>query len=349
MPFINDQLADNEKWVRHQKLARGLSVKDSRSSRFTFDPKDVVDELRRLIVGQEALVSAMSDMLYWVKADIADSHRPLSVNLFLGPTGVGKTEAVRVLSKALTGSDTGFCRIDMNTLAQEHYAAALTGAPPGYVGSKEGYSLFNTEAIEGRYGQPGIVLFDEIEKASKEVLRALLNILDTGQLTLASGTKTLNFCNTLIFMTSNLGADEYARVLRRRNGVFGSMLASKGQSRAVQAVDTAMKRHLDPEFLNRLERIIHFQPLTESTLDAIIELEVEKLNHRLSLKKAHVVLAPSAKTRIKEMYNIEYGARNMARNLRTHIGPVIAKAILEQTDVEHFTLGYSQQGFCIVR
>ena len=106
-----------------------------------------------------------------VKADISERDRPLSVNLFMGPTGVGKTEIVRLLAQALHGRADGFCRIDMHTLAQEHYAAALTGAPPGYVGSKEGISLFNSELIQGTYSRPGIVLFDELEKASQEVVR----------------------------------------------------------------------------------------------------------------------------------------------------------------------------------
>src|SRR5690606_32324507 len=125
-------------------------------------------------------------------------------SLLLGPTGVGKTEVVRLIAEAIHGQPDAFCRIDMNTLAQEHYAAALTGAPPGYVGSKEGTTLFDAEAIAGTFSRPGIVLFDELEKASTEVLRSLLNVLDSGRLTLSGGGRTLDFRNCLIFMTSNV-------------------------------------------------------------------------------------------------------------------------------------------------
>ena len=183
--------------------------------RFTFEPAQVMALLRSRIVGQDAALAQMEGLLKVVKADIGERERPLSVNLFMGPTGVGKTEIVRLLAQALHGRADGFCRIDMHTLAQEHYAAALTGAPPGYVGSKEGISLFNSELIQGSYSRPGIVLFDELEKASQEVVRSLLGILENGQLTLAGGARTLDFRNSLIFMTSNIGAQQARRHRQR--------------------------------------------------------------------------------------------------------------------------------------
>lgn len=156
------------------------------NSRFLFDPDSVIKKLRRRIVGQDHVLTDIFSTLKVLKADIADSQRPLYVGLFVGATGVGKTELVRVLAEAIHGQADAFCRIDMNTLAQDHYAAAITGAPPGYVGSKEGNSLIDVEKVQGSYSRPGIVLLDEIEKAGTEVIRALLNVIETGQLRLTS-------------------------------------------------------------------------------------------------------------------------------------------------------------------
>lgn len=175
-------------------------------SRFHFKPAQVMKPLRERIIGQEHALNDIEKMLHVVKADFSNPDRPLSVSRILGPTGVGKTETVRLIAEAIYGRTDAFCRIDMNTLAQEHYAAAITGAPPGYVGSKEGHSLFDETAIAGSHTRPGIMLFDELEKASTEVIRGLMNVLDTGKLTLTAGTKTIDFTNCMIFMTSNVGA-----------------------------------------------------------------------------------------------------------------------------------------------
>ncbi|MGE8542323.1 MAG: AAA family ATPase, partial [Acinetobacter sp.] len=144
--------------------------------RFHFEPAAVMQALKQRIIGQDAALNEIEKMLHVVKADFSSPERPLSVTLMLGPTGVGKTETVRLIAEAIYGRADAFCRIDMNTLAQEHYAAAITGAPPGYVGSKEGHSLFDETAIAGSHTRPGIVLFDELEKASIEVLRGLMNV-----------------------------------------------------------------------------------------------------------------------------------------------------------------------------
>ena len=142
--------------------------------RFHFEPSKVMQLLRERIIGQDAALNEIEKMLHVVKADFSSPDRPLSVTLMLGPTGVGKTETVRLIADAIYGRPDAFCRIDMNTLAQEHYAAALTGAPPGYVGSKEGHSLFDETAIADSHTRPGIMLFDELEKASNEVIRGLM-------------------------------------------------------------------------------------------------------------------------------------------------------------------------------
>ena len=165
MPFINERIAQQEQQLDQDREKQRYEKSVARPSRFRFEPHAVLELLKARIVGHPHVLQAMEDMLSRVKADFNAAQRPLAVNLFLGPTGVGKTETVRVIAEAILGGADKICRIDMNTLAQEHYTAALTGSPPGYVGSKEGQTLFNIEYIKGSFSEPGIVLFDEIEFA----------------------------------------------------------------------------------------------------------------------------------------------------------------------------------------
>ena len=331
MPFINERLEANRESIEKDRAASG----PVRASRFRFEPEDVMSRLREKIVGQPEALTAMEAMLVRVKADIGEENRPLAVQLFLGPTGVGKTETVRLIAEAIAGNRDGVCRIDMNTLAQEHYAAALTGAPPGYVGSKEGHSLFDPDKVQGSFSKPGIVLFDEIEKASKEVVRTLLNVLDTGRLVFPSGNREIDFRNTLIFMTSNAGAlDAEAYHHRYQHGWRRWLGLRPGNGQALR--DAALRRHFDPEFLNRIDQILTFNSLTDNWLEALLDIELAGLNKRLARKQAELTLSPALRAELCHGYESRYGAREMLRAFRQRLEPAVARALLAFPESRRF-------------
>lgn len=316
--------------------------------RFHFEPAEIMQLLKQRIIGQDAALHEIEKMLHVVKADFSSPERPLSVTLMLGPTGVGKTETVRLIAEAIYGRSDAFCRIDMNTLAQEHYAAAITGAPPGYVGSKEGHSLFDETAIAGSHTRPGIVLFDELEKASIEVLRGLMNVLDTGKLTLTAGTKTIDFRNCMIFMTSNVGAQAAQQYLDKLN-----LLPQKMQNICLKRVpiqriiEKVMQRKFDPEFLNRIDRTLHYQPVQNDALPQLVDIELEKLNQRLQHQKRSVSLTDSAKAHFCQGHDIRYGARHLARKMRTELEPILAIACLHLPEQTHFTIELRNGQLCL--
>lgn len=301
-------------------------------SRFQFVPGEVMARLRARIVGQDQVLTAIESMLNLVKADLGDPRRPLHVALFLGPTGVGKTEIIRVLAEAIHGSADACCRIDMNTLAQDHYAAAITGAPPGYVGSREGTTLLDLDLIQGSFGRPGIVLFDEIEKAGREVVRSLLNVFDHGRLTLSSGAKTVDFRNTLVFMTSNLAAREiqhYEDGLRRGWRRLIPVSASARRRRLQSLTDAALHRNFDPEFVNRIDCVTLFNSLEPETYDALIELELGRLNSRLARSGWTVALEPAARDWLaRRGYDRRFGARAVARAFRRDVTVALAETLM---------------------
>lgn len=338
MPFLNDLIEQNKQSIAQQKYQQDGMKQRISQSRFLFEPARVMALLRERIVGQDAALQQIEKMLQVVKADFSNPERPLTVTLMLGPTGVGKTETVRLIAEAIYGRPDAFCRIDMNTLAQEHYAAALTGAPPGYVGSKEGTTLFDIEAIQGSFSKPGIVLFDELEKASTEVIRSLLNVLDSGRMTLSSGAKTIDFRNSLIFMTSNVGAKAVQRHWKQPLGFIQHVLKSSARHE-YKLIDTALHQRFDPEFLNRIDRTLCYQLVGRGYMPALINIELKKLNSRLAKHGRTVSLDPKAMRHLGKGHDTRFGARDLARKFRTQLEPVLADFILRHPDSMVLSVG----------
>lgn len=349
MPFLNEMLAETERKNKNAEALKDentsgkdieslhLASKTRLSSRFQFDIEAVMSAIRSEIIGQEQAVQAVEDMLKVVRADIADPRRPLYTALLLGPTGVGKTELVRSLARSLYGDADSFCRVDMNTLSQEHYAASLTGAPPGYVGAKEGKTILDEEMLEGRNSIPGIVLLDEVEKASKEVLHALLNVFDNGMLTVASGEKTYSFRNSIIFMTSNLAAYEIQNYEENQKKTLSKIIHKYSREKGKGLESIVKKRLLNtfsPEFVNRIDNITVFNWIGEDAVGRIVELELEKLNRRL-IKHSCLLTFDSDVVKFisKAGYDRQFGARSIRRSVRKNLEVFLAEYLLDNHEV----------------
>ena len=273
--------------------------------------------LHRRVIGQDEAVSKVADAILRSRAGIKDPRRPVGSFLFLGPTGVGKTELAKAVTEALFDDEKNLIRIDMSEYMEKYSVSRLIGAPPGYVGYDEGGQL--TEAV--RRKPYSVVLFDEIEKAHPDVFNILLQVLDDGRITDSHG-KTVDFKNTVIILTSNLGSD-----------VILDGITPDGEiSDAARAqVNELLKRSFRPEFLNRLDEIIFYKPLTRDNVREIVGLKLKEMSDRLKEKRVHVVVTDAAVERIIEQsFDPAYGARPINRFIQSHIETLIARKLIAE-------------------
>jgi ATP-dependent Clp protease ATP-binding subunit ClpB len=276
------------------------------------------EHLHKRVVGQDEAVDAISQAILRARAGMARERQPLGSFLFLGPTGVGKTELAKALASELFDSEKNMVRIDMSEYLEEHSVARLIGSPPGYVGHEEGGQL--TEAIRRR--PYSVVLFDEIEKAHKNVFNVLLQLLDDGRLTDGQG-HTVDFSNVVVIMTSNLGADHLLRDLKAHDTTVSQSTKEK--------VLSEVRRYFRPEFLNRLDDIIVFNPLNQDDLRKVVTIQLESLGKRLEEKHIKLRLAQSGiDVIINESYNPVYGARPIRRYLEKKIGTQLSRMIVSE-------------------
>ncbi len=274
------------------------------------------EELHKRVVGQDEGVTKVTEAILRSKAGIKDPGKPIGSFLFLGPTGVGKTELAKSLAQALFDDESNMVRLDMSEYMEKHSVSRLIGAPPGYVGYEEGGQL--TEAV--RRKPYCVVLFDEVEKAHPDVFNVLLQVLDDGRVTDSLG-RTVDFKNTILIMTSNIGA----HYLIEGIGDDGEI-----QDDAREAVMDELKAHFRPEFLNRLDETILFKPLTKDNIGSIIDLIIKGLNKRLDDRDLTIVLTDEAKTFITDnAYDPVYGARPLKRYITKYVETAVAKLILE--------------------
>lgn len=272
------------------------------------------------VIGQDEAVEAVSRAIRRARAGLKDPKRPIGSFIFLGPTGVGKTELARALAEAIFGDEDAMIRIDMSEFMERHSTSRLVGSPPGYVGYDEGGQL--TEKV--RRKPYSVVLLDEVEKAHPEVFNILLQVLDDGRLTDGKG-RTVDFRNTVIIMTSNVGAEE----LRKGGSVGFKPDSSSRYNDMKDKVMQDLKKTFRPEFINRIDEIIVFHPLDEAQIAQIVELMVKNLQRRLQEQEIQFTLTDEAKAFLaKEGFDPQYGARPLQRAIVRHIEDRLSEALL---------------------
>ena len=277
--------------------------------------------LHRRVIGQDEAITAVSDAIRRARAGLKDPKRPIGSFIFLGPTGVGKTELARALAEFLFDEEEAMVRLDMSEYMEKHTVSRLIGAPPGYVGYEEGGQL--TEAVRRRPYK--VILFDEVEKAHPDVFNILLQILEDGRLTDGHG-RTVDFKNTVVIMTSNLGSREF----QRGSLGFRQEAQSKSeQKRLESSIESALKQTFRPEFLNRVDETIIFHPLTEEQIREIVDLMMKEVQARIEDRKITVVLTEEAKAWLaREGFDPNFGARPLRRTIQREVENPLSKKIL---------------------
>jgi ATP-dependent Clp protease ATP-binding subunit ClpB len=280
------------------------------------------ERLAQRVVGQKEAIKAVSDAVRRARSGLQDPNRPIGSFIFLGPTGVGKTETARALAEFLFDDENAMIRIDMSEYMEKHTVARLIGAPPGYVGYEEGGQL--SEAVRRR--PYSVVLFDEIEKAHHDVFNVLLQVLDDGRLTDGQG-RTVDFKNTIVIMTSNLGSQNIQGYFAKAKG---QRLKAEGKSELEKEIMSELKRHFRPEFLNRVDDVIIFQSLDESELSRIVDIQLEKLKKRLAQQQLTLDVDSAVKKLLaSEGYDPQFGARPLKRAVQEHILNPLSMRLLE--------------------
>ena len=289
------------------------------------------DILHQRVVGQDEAVRLVSEAILRSRAGIADPDKPIGSFLFLGPTGVGKTELAKTLAEALFDSEKNLVRIDMSEYMEKFSVSRLIGAPPGYVGYEEGGQL--TEAV--RRKPYSVVLFDEVEKAHPDVFNILLQVLDDGRITDSQG-RTVDFKNTILILTSNLGSQYLLEGINADGEI---------SQEARDQVDQLLKRSFRPEFLNRLDEIVYYKPLTKENVTSIVDLLLGSLNRRLADKQLKVELTPAAKTYVIDNgYDPLYGARPLRRFLQHTVETLVSRKLIADEVLPDTTLVVDCQG-----
>jgi ATP-dependent Clp protease ATP-binding subunit ClpB len=292
------------------------------------------ENLRRRVVGQDEALVAVSNAIRRARAGLQDANRPIGSFLFLGPTGVGKTELTKALAEFLFDDESAMIRVDMSEYMEKHSVARLIGAPPGYVGYDEGGAL--TEAVRRRPYQ--VILFDEIEKAHPDVFNVLLQVLDDGRLTDGQG-RTVDFRNTLIVLTSNLGSEALANLPEGAD-------VTEARESVMESVRAAFR----PEFLNRLDEILLFRRLSRRDMTAIVDIQLQRLNKLLADRKITLDIDEAAKRWLADAgYDPVYGARPLKRVIQRALQNPLAEQILEGsiTDGETVKVGVGEGGLVI--
>ncbi|HYJ08793.1 MAG TPA: AAA family ATPase, partial [Polyangiaceae bacterium] len=275
--------------------------------------------LEKRVVGQSAALTAVANAVRRSRAGLGDEKRPIGSFLFLGPTGVGKTETARALAEFLFDDERAMIRIDMSEYMEKHAVSRLIGAPPGYVGYDEGGQL--TEPVRRR--PYSVILFDEIEKAHPDVFNVLLQVLDDGRLTDGQG-RTVDFKNTVVILTSNIGSAELAALEERRDlDLVGRQEASR-----IVAME-ALRQKFRPEFINRLDEIVVYHRLGRDQIRRIVDIQLSRLRARLAQRELTLAISETAKDHLGELgWDPQYGARPLGRAIRRHLEDELAKRVL---------------------